>query len=363
MSTIKLIIAEENQSYIKGLTLYLQEEYGQAFEIICFTQAEILIDYLSKHEAADILLINPVLLTENISTKYIRSVVLLVESVDNEKENSIYKYQKADQIAKQLLTLYDKNTNCGSKIFRNCSKCKLISVYSPSGAAGKTTVAYNLAIQYAMQAKKVLYISLESYSALPIFTQKESSKGLIFLLYLLKSKLPNIQLKLNTIIAADHNTNIYFVEREKNILEYKDINIEDLGLLNDFFRDQSDYDAVILDLDSSMSEIVLGAFKYCEVVINVHCNDSTGIAKAECFKQQVSKISKLLELDISSKLIEVRNKSDIAIQNEYKDDLKPEDYKELLEIPYIKGACIGQGAYFPEMTYFKQLYDAVENSF
>jgi cellulose biosynthesis protein BcsQ len=363
MRAIKLIIADEDRSYTKGLALYLQEEYGQAFEIGCYTQASILIDCLHEGEAADILLINPELLKKNVITESIKSVVLLVENVDNEHENSIYKYQKADQIAKTLLLLYDKSLNPGSNIFRNNSKCKLICVYSPSGAAGKTTVAYNLANQYAMQGKKILYVSLESYSALTIFTQNESTKGLVYLLYLIKSKLPNIQLKLNAIIAEDYNTNIHFIEREKNVLEYKDMLMEDLGLVTAFFKNQSDYDAVILDLDSTMNEIVLGAFKYCDVIINVYCKDSIGNAKEECFKQQVSKISKLLELDISSKLIEIRNKSDIVIQNENMGDLEAKDCKALLEIPYIKGACISQGAYFPEMTYFKQLYDTVENSF
>jgi cellulose biosynthesis protein BcsQ len=354
MSAIKLIIADENKSYTKGLAQYLLEECGQTFEVTCFTQARILMEYQSKSETADILLISPQLLKKDISKKHFKSVILLVENVDNDNENSIYKYQKADQIKKLLLMAYDKNSNCGDNIFNNNNnKCKLISVYSASGAAGKTTIAYNLAIQYSMKAKKVLFISLESYSALSIFNQSESSRGLIYMLYLLKSKLPNLMLKLNTIINMEHSTSIHFMEREKNVLEYKDIKIEDLELLSDFLKNQSDYETVILDLDSSMNEMALGAFKFSDVIINVHCGDKVSCAKQESFKEQIAKINSLLEQDISSKLLDVKNKS-AAIA-------KVESVEEMLEIPYIQGDCTSPGAYFPEMTYFKKLYDTVEN--
>lgn len=354
MSAIKLIIADENMSYTKGLAQYLQEECGQVFEVICFTQARLLIEYLNENISVDILLINPQLLKQDLSKSHCKSLILLVENVDNDNENSIYKYQKADQIKKLLLQEYDKNTNCGINIFNNNAKCKLICVYSASGAAGKTTIAYNLAVQYSMKAKKVLIISLETYTALSIFNQNESAKGLIYMLYLIKCKLPNLLLKLNTVVAIDHNTNINFMEREMNVLEYKDIKIEDLELLSDFLKNQSDYEAVILDLDSSMNEMVLGAFKFSDVIINVFSDDKVSCAKQESFKQQISKISSLLERDISHKILNVRNKSGALT--------KSENLEEIIEIPYIQGACINPGTYFSEMTYFKQLYDAVENS-
>ena len=353
MSAIKLIIADENKSYTKSLTQYLTEECGQVFEVVCFTQPEILIEYLNRNEIVDILLINPGLLNKDISSRHCRSVMLLVDNVDNNNQNSIYKYQKADQIMKLLLQEYDKNSNCGINILNNNTNCKLISVYSAAGAAGKTTIAYNLATLYSMNARKVLLISLESFSALSIFNKSESSRGLIYMLYLIKSKLPNLTLKLNTIINTDCISNIHFMEREKNVLEYKDIRIEDFQLLSDFLKNQSYYEAVILDLDSSISEMVLGAFKYSDVIINVHCGDKVSCLKQEGFKEQISKINGLLDCDIDSKLLGVRNKS-VYIT-------KSENIEEILEIPYIQSEFISPGNYYPEMTYFKQLYDAVEN--
>lgn len=355
MSTIKLIIADENRNYTKYLAQYLMEESGQAFEVICFTQIKILMEYLGKSEAVDILLINPQLLKEDINKMHYKSLILLVENIDNDIEDSIYKYQKAVQIKKLLLQVYDKNSNCKISILNNNTKCKIVSVYSASGGAGKTTIAFNLANQYSMKAKKVLFISIESYTALTIFNKNEYARGLIYMLYLIRSKLPNLLLKLNTIIYTDNNTSINFMERELNVLEYKDIKIEDLELLSDFLKNESDYDIAILDLDSSMNETTLGAFKFSDVIINVFCNDKVSCAKQESFKDQIIKINSLLERDISSKLLGVINKSESKS--------KSDSLEDILEIPYIQGDCISPGAYFPEMIYFKQLYDAVENSY
>jgi hypothetical protein len=145
------------------------------------------------------------------------------------------------------------------------------------------------------------------------------------------------------------------MEREINVLEYKDIKIEDIGQLVDFFKKQTDYEAVILDLDSSVSEMVLGAFKHSDLIINVHNANRTSNIKYESFKHQISRISGLLERDISNKLLDVRNKCESITKSEYAEGV--------LEIPFMKDEAIGAGAYFPEMTYYKKLYDAVGNSY
>lgn len=354
MSAVKLIIADENMNYTKCLAQYLQEDCGQAFDVICFTQRSFLTEYLFKNESVDILLINPQLYNEEINEKHCKSVILLVDSVDNTNKKSIYKYQKADQIKRLLLQEYDKNSDQRINILNSSNKCKLICVYSASGAAGKTTMAYNLALQYSMKAKKVLYISLETYSSLDIFNENEASKGLIYILYLIKNKLPNIQMKLNTMIANDHNTNINYIEREINVLEYKDIRVEDFELLSDFIRNQTEYEAVILDLDSSLNEVVLGAFKFSDVIVNVYSDDKVSSAKQERFGRQINKISSLLEQDINSKLLCVKNKSETVPNSEFAG--------EVLEIPFIHGIGLSPGTYFPEMIYFNKVYDVIENS-
>jgi cellulose biosynthesis protein BcsQ len=359
MSIIKLIIADENQNYVKALALYFQEEYGQAFDITCLTQKTVLQEYLNKLEVADILLIDQKMFNDSLPCKHIKSVIVLAEGVnENANNSSIYKYQKADILAKYLFEIYEKSSGSRATINKSNSKCKIISVYSPAGAAGKTTIAYNIARQYAMQYQKVLFISLETYASLTIFKQTEATQGLMYLLYLIKNKAQNLQLKLNAIKVVEINTNIHFIERESNVLEYKDLKIDDIDLLVSFLRNQSGYDAIIFDLDSSINEAILGVLKYSDGILNVQCNDTSDKVKQEEFKRQIPKINNLLEIDINRKIIRVNNKSENLTNSGNK---VIENCISTIEIPCISSEVTSQGAYFAEMPYFKQLYDAVEN--
>ncbi|OGO77704.1 MAG: hypothetical protein A2Y23_08880 [Clostridiales bacterium GWB2_37_7] len=357
---IRLIVADTNQSYIKALAQYLQVEHGQAFEVTCFTQRNALQEYLQHYNNTDMLLIDQKLLSEQINIENIKSVMTLTEMVLENNIAAIYKFQKADQIAKLLLEEADKFSCSNPNIVKCMNESKLICVYSPAGGAGKSTIAYNLAHQYAMHTQKVLFLSFEAFSSLYFFERNESVRGLIFLLHLIKNRLPNLQLKLNTIKAVDVNTNIHFMNRESNILEYKDISMEDMGLLTDFLRKQSGYDVIILDMDSSISDMILGVFKHCDAIVNVLCNNSFNYAKQEEFLKQVPKINDLLEVDIISKLIKIVNKCEAVNESKY---VEASQCYAQMEIPYISNTDISHGAYFLEMIYFKQLYDMLEDYF
>lgn len=359
MSLIKLVIADENQSYIKALAQYLHEEYGQAFEVKCFTQKAVVQEYLSRGDAVDILLIESALFNEAMSHCNVRAIMFLKDIQEQDPgENELYKYQKADSIVKRLLEVFDKISSHGAGIVRNNYHTKLASVYSPVGGAGKTSVAYNLAYQYAMQGQKVLLISLESYASLSLFKRNDTARGLMYLLYLVKNKVGNLQLKLNAMKAIDENTNIHYIERESNILEYKDIKLEDMELLMSFFREKSGYDAVIFDLDSTMNEMVLGAFKYSDVILNLRGDDPTSQRKYEDFNCQLPQINNLLKSDVSGRMVQVIIRLDEGMSQS---NLQYKMNSFELCIPYISNSGLCQGSYFPELSYFKELYDVVNS--
>jgi cellulose biosynthesis protein BcsQ len=356
---IRLIIADANHSYIKALATYLQIEHGQVIEVTCFTQSDVLQEYLLGNGPVDILLVDEKLLSNQLKTDNIKTVILLVESILDSNMTTIYKFQKADQITKLLLEAFDKSSGSISNIPKNNNESRIICVYSPAGATGKSTIAYNLAHQYAMQNQKILFLSFETFSSFSFLKRSEPAKGLIFLMYLLKNKHPNLQLKLNSIKAVDTDTNIHYIERESNVLEYKDIKMEDMELLADFLKKQSGYDVIIIDMDSTINEITLGILKHCDAIANVLCNNDSSCKKQEEFIKQIPKINDLLKVDIFSKLINVVNSCKAVDEVKYIES----QCCGKVEIPYINCCNIGRGAYFPEMVYFKQLHDMLENFF
>ena len=353
MSIIKLVIADSNQSYGTNLSQYLQDEYGKVFEIFHFTQAQLLEEYLREYGDADILLIDEGF-DYNAEAIDRTAVVLFFTEKQNAgiEKNQIYKYQKADAIAKQLMTALDKDTDKSIHLMQNSKKTKIVAVYSPEGGAGKTTIAHRLAHQYVLDSKKSLYLSFESFSSLSMFEGSQASRGVIYLLHLLKNKAPNAQLKLNSLKCLEADTQINYLPREDNALEYKDLKKEDMELLLEFLKSQCDYDAILIDFDSSLSDGLLGAMRLCDTFLTVVGGDPGTRGKHRIFYDSISKLNEVLEICLEDKLIYVFNKGCQA------DDLVHEidgSKMKCAAVPYIEQKETLYGGYL------KELYQLLEN--
>lgn len=363
MKSIKVAIADENQVYSKGLSEYLQSEYGQAFDISCFTNIKSLTEHLSTDQQIDILLIDQKLYNESLKTHKVKTILLLTENVmENEVDGflALYKYQLGDKISKNILQYYDSSVNERFNVHIQPQNSKLIAVYSPAGGTGKSTIAYNISLQYALQGKKAILISMESYASLPIFKAESKSCGLSYLTYLIKNKTNNLQVKLDAIKELDSNTNIYYIPRDSHSLELKDADKDDIALLLEFFRVQSGYDAVILDMDSAISEKLLNVFKHCDVLLNVTGNDFNSKEKYKSFTEQLRIFGDLLGVDLAKKIITVNNK----VMGQLSDKVgELRDERNAVEIPFLADNCFMENGYYPELAHFKQLFDVVENFF
>lgn len=353
MNTIKLVIADANQPYVMSLSQYLQDEYGQALELTYFTQPSLLEAYISECKDMDILLLDEIFAQRINHIHKPGMVVILSEQQGIEgQSHQIYKYQKADAIGKQLMEILDQGSNKTITLTKRKGQGKIIGVYSPEGAAGKSTVAFHLAQQYALNARKVLYLSFESFSSLSIFKEKEGAYGATYLLHLLKNKASNAQLKLNAMKCVDGDTQIHFLPRESNVLEYKDLKREDVEQLLEFLRTQSGYDAVIADFDSALNDTLLGAMKKSDALLNVISGDPAMKDKHLEFFQCISKLEDLLGADLEDKLVLVYNK---GCKPGCLAAMQAESAIPYVEIPYIEQF---------DTTYrrsFKDLYGLLEN--
>lgn len=360
MSTISVVIVDENQIYTKALSEYLQDEYGQVFELSCFTGIKPLEEYLADKQT-DIILIDKNLYNASIKEYKVRTTLILTaDSQESEYKGvpAIYKNQLGDKLAKCILQSYDSLNNKQFCIHTRPTEAKLITVYSSSGGSGKSTIAYNISHQYAIQGNKTLLISMESYTALPIFKSETKNRGLAYLMYLIKNKANNLQVKLDAIKEQDVNSNIHYIPRDNNSLEYKDIGMEDIADLQEFMKNQSGYDAVIFDMDSSVCEKNLSILKYCDVILCVTGCDIVSREKHESFKKQLELFNNFLNANLNDKIITVYNK----VTNEHiENNSDCMGNERAVSIPYMKESSFLENGYYPEMNYFKQLYDAMES--
>lgn len=161
---LNMLVVCQDEKYLKSIEYRLAEALADKVDISYISDYECLKVYNTKPKDIDILLIEEKLYKEVISRQNCKNVYLLVEDeniADGQEKagnkNIIYKYSSIrviiDKIDSRLLQNRQSTTNMNTK---------LVSVYSPAGGCGKTTVSVGLANQLGMKGYKVLYLSTEA---------------------------------------------------------------------------------------------------------------------------------------------------------------------------------------------------------
>lgn len=163
-SKLNMLVVCQDEQYLKSIEYRLAQALVDKVDISYISDYECLKIYNTQPKDIDILLIDESLYKEVISRQNCKNIYLLVEDenkADRQNEvgnnNIIYKYSSIrviiDKIDSKLLQNRQNTSQASSKV---------VTVYSPIGGCGKTTVAIGLAYQLGMKGYKVLYLGTES---------------------------------------------------------------------------------------------------------------------------------------------------------------------------------------------------------
>lgn len=100
-----------------------------------------------------------------------------VDSMDVDTLNgqhAICKFQKADLIYKQILSVFSENAANVSGLKFGDDNCKILFFQAVSGGAGASTMAAACAAHFAAKGKRTLYLNLERFGSSDIFSSTYS---------------------------------------------------------------------------------------------------------------------------------------------------------------------------------------------
>jgi len=294
---INLLIASPDAGYVQHISDVLLERHSDTFNIsICSSTAHL--GNMIKASKYDVALVEPAFMPA-IGPDAVRMVLLLMdESADGSDyvgTKKIRKYQRISSIAGIILEHY---AEVGSGAARyDASRAHVTAVWSPSGGAGKTTVALAYAANRVLSGKKAVYLNLENFSSTPLYFREEG-RSISKAFEKLES---DLYIFLTGIRQQDSHSGITFFSGPEN---YDDINIltaDDVEKVID--AASTDVDELIVDLSSQCDGRTKRIFDIANAVFMVTDPSSTSQVKTKQFLSQHSIFG-----EIQSKLVMVNNK-------------------------------------------------------
>lgn len=258
---IKLAILEKDQSYLNRIVAVFSTKYAEKFEIYSFTDKEIALSTLDSSRidvfvASDVFQIDTAELPKKCGFAY------FVDSVDVDNVNgqrAICKFQKADLIYKQILSIYSEKADSVSGLKLGDESSKIIAFTSIGCGAGNSTMAAAASKYLSRKHKKTLYLNLEKFGSSDSFFTAEGQFGMSDIIFALKSRKTNLSLKLESCVKQDIS-GVYFYSQSKIALDMHELTGNDILRLISELKLTSTYDYIIIDIPFDIDTETLKIF-------------------------------------------------------------------------------------------------------
>lgn len=280
---IKLAILENDISYLRRIVSVFETKYADKFEIYSFTDPTVAISSLEGSKI-DVLIANDAFDIDATSLPKRCGFAYFVDSADVtvvKNQRAICKFQRAEQIYKQILSLYSENAGNISGIKLDDDTTKIIIFASPCGGVGTSTMAAACASHYATQGKRTLYLNLEKFGSSDVFFSAEGQFDMSDVIFALKSKKTNFSLKLESSVKQGSN-GVYFYSQSKVALDMLELNNDELIRLISELKLTGSYDYIVIDTDFSMDKTDLQIYRLAHSLVWI--GDGSEISNSKIYR-------------------------------------------------------------------------------
>lgn len=267
---IKLAILEKDKSYLTRIVSVFGTKYSEKFEIYSFTDPDVALATLYTAKI-DVLLASDIFDVDATKLPNRCAFAYLVDSVGIDMLNNqraICKFQKADLIYKQILSVYAEKASSITGFKMSRDEGKVIVFCSASGGVGSSTMAAACSVYMASKDKKVLYLNLEKFGSADMFFSGQGQFDMSDIIFALKSKKTNLPLKLESCVKQDRR-GVYFYSKAKIALDMIEMNADDTLRMLSELKATGEYDYIILDMDFGIDKDMLKIYRQAQEIILV----------------------------------------------------------------------------------------------
>lgn len=214
---VRILIALSDNAYLERLTCVMSEQYANLLEITACSSKDNLQQIL-RNDRVDVVLVD-LELVDALDRTAVRMPMLLwdgmadISTVDKNLR-IIKKYQRISAITAAVLEYYSTLPNNDPMLEDGA---EIITVWSPAGGCGNTTVALAYAAQAVSSGRKTIYLDLEPFSSVDVYFAA-GGKSISSVFERLDA---NPELLLQSMQQKDNSSGICYFNKPDN---YDDIN-------------------------------------------------------------------------------------------------------------------------------------------
>ncbi|URZ03924.1 AAA family ATPase [Clostridium felsineum] len=293
MAKINLIIAETDAAYLKGLVNYVSSNFEDTFRITCFTSREYLEKYVSSDRILDVLLIAPDMFYDGLVRNSIKTIAVLSEANNIKEFNGfpvLKKYQPGERLCKEILSVYYNNNPEDTKEEVKKQEGNIITLYSPVGGIGKSTIAVEVAKKLTDLNKEVLYLNLEDLQSTLVFFDCNTSKNMSDFLYFIKERDENFKEVIKDIVLKDEESGINYFAPVDSVLDIEELKVDDVKFMLKKLLETDMYNYIIVDLSSTFNINYKTIFEISSKVIVPIGQDKLSNVKLQNFLKQLDNL-------------------------------------------------------------------------
>lgn len=265
---IRVAILDNDKVYLDRFVTAFSAKFADKIELYSFTDLQMAMDSLISNRIEVFLAAETFEIDfDKIPPKCVFAYFVVSNGIDSYKSRSaISKFQKADLIYKQILSLYAEKASDISSLKLDDDSTRIILFSSPCGGVGTSTVAAACAKYFSSKGNNVLYLNLEPFGSADIYFSGEGQYDLSEVIYALKSRKSNLSMKLESCVKKDAS-GVSFYSATSVPLDMMELTGDDIVRLIQELKLTGSYNYIVIDIDFDLDSDHLKIFNLAHYLV------------------------------------------------------------------------------------------------